>query len=98
MLFGMAAKERGRAQMVAGLANHRRIEIVRLLMRGPTLCVNEVASECGIDQSTAVEHLHRLHQAGLVTKKSKGRRVLLSPTARAKAFIKAIDSLWSISG
>lgn len=83
--------------MVAGLANHRRIEIVRRLMRSPTLCVNDVAVECHIDQSTAVEHLHRLHEAGLISKKSKGRRVLLSPTARAKAFIKAIDSLWNLA-
>ena len=93
----MAARERGRARMVAGLANHRRIEIVRLLMRGPALCVNDVAVECHIDQSTAVEHLHRLHEAGLISKKSKGRRVLLSPTKRARAFIKAIDSLWSLA-
>ena len=96
MLSLMAARERGKARMVAGLANHRRIEIVRLLMRGPSLCVNEVAAECGIDQSTAVEHLHRLHEAGLLAKKSQGRRVLLSPTKRAKAFVKAIDSLWNL--
>lgn len=83
--------------MVAGLANHRRIEIVRLLMRGPTLCVNDVAVECGIDQSTTVEHLHRLHEAGLIVKKSKGCRVLLSATKRARAFIKAIDFLWTLS-
>jgi predicted transcriptional regulator len=97
MFSCMAARERGRARMVAGLANHRRIEIVRLLMRGQALCVNDVAVECHIDQSTAVEHLHRLHEAGLISKKSKGRRVLLTPTKRAKAFIKAIDSLWSLA-
>jgi predicted transcriptional regulator len=93
----MGARERGRARMVAGLANHRRLEIIRLLMRGPSVCVNEVATACGIDQSTAVEHLHRLHEAGLITKKSQGRRVLLAPTKRAKAFIKAIDSAWSLT-
>ena len=83
--------------MVAGLANHRRIEIIRLLMRGPTLCVNDVAVECGIDQSTAVEHLHRLHEAGLIAKKSQGRRGLLTPTKRAKAVVRAIDTLWNLS-
>jgi predicted transcriptional regulator len=93
----MAARERGRARMVAGLANHRRIEIIRLLMRGPALCVNDVAVECGIDQSTAVEHLHRLQEAGLIAKKSKGRRVLLTPTKRAKAFVGAIDRLWNLT-
>jgi DNA-binding IclR family transcriptional regulator len=82
--------------MVAGLANHRRMEIIRLLIGNPALCVNEVAAACGIDQSTAVEHLHRLHEAGLVSKKSKGRRVLLSPTIRAKVFIEAIDAVWNL--
>ena len=93
----MLAMDRSRARMVAGLANHRRIEIVRLLIRTPSLCVNEVAAECRIDQSTAVEHLKRLQEAGLVLKKSKGRQVLISPTARAKAFIETIDALWKIS-
>ena len=82
--------------MVAGMANHRRMEIVRLLIEKPSQCVNEVAAECGIDQSTAVEHLHRLHEAGLVSKKSKGRRVLLSPTSRAKVFLEAIDAVWNL--
>jgi DNA-binding transcriptional ArsR family regulator len=82
--------------MVAGLANHRRIEIVRLLLQGTTLCVDEVAAACGIDQSTAVEHLRRLHESGLVKKKSKGRKVLLSPSKRARAFIRAIDMLWDL--
>ena len=82
--------------MVAGFANHRRIEIVRLLIRSPSLCVNEVASLCRIEQSTAVEHVKRLHEAGLVSKKSKGRKVLLSATDRAKAFVESIDTLWKI--
>ena len=55
--------DRGRARMVAGLANHRRIEIIRLLIRTPSLCVNEVAAVCDIDQSTAVEHVKRLHES-----------------------------------
>jgi len=93
----MSAMDRGRAKMVAGFSNHRRIEIVRLLIRSPSLCVNEVAAECHIEQSTAVEHVKRLHEAGLVSKKSKGRKVLLSPTSRAKAFVEFIDILWKIT-
>jgi predicted transcriptional regulator len=96
MLRFMASTDRGRAKMVAGFANHRRIEIVRLLIDKPSLCVNEVATECRIEQSTTVEHVKRLHEAGLLSKKSKGRRVLLSPTARAKAFVQFIDTLWKI--
>jgi DNA-binding MarR family transcriptional regulator len=94
METSMGAKDRGRAKMVAGLANHRRIEIVRLLRQQPSLCVEEVARHCRVDQSTAVEHVRRLHEAGLVKKKSKGRRVLLSTTKRATTLLRTVDLLW----
>ena len=90
----MGAKDRGRARMLAGMANHRRIEIVRLLVKMPLLCVEEVARHCRIDQSTAVEHVRRLHEAGLIKKKSKGRRVLLSITKRATTLLRTADLLW----
>lgn len=93
----MASRDRGRARMVAGLANHRRIEIVRLLLRRDALCVNDVASLCKISQPTAVEHVKRLHESGLVTKKSKGRRVLLSVTKRAAGMLRVVDAMWESS-
>ncbi len=37
--------------------------------------------------------MKRLHEAGLVSKKSKRRKVLLSPTDRAKAFVVTIGAL-----
>lgn len=80
--------------MVSGLANHRRIEIVRLLQRHSSLCVDEVARLCKISQPTAVEHVQRLHQSGMIEKKSKGRRVLLSLTKRAGVFLRTVDQLW----
>jgi len=80
--------------MVSGLANHRRIEIVRLLQRHTSLCVDEVAALCKISQPTAVEHIRRLHESGMVAKKSKGRRVLLSPTKRASTLLRTVDLLW----
>jgi predicted transcriptional regulator len=83
--------------MVAGLANHRRIEIVRLLQRHDALCVNEVAALCKVSQTTAVEHVRRLHESGLVTKKSKGRRVLLSITKRAAGMLRVVDAMWEAS-
>ena len=83
--------------MVSGLANHRRIEIVRLLLRHTSLCVNEVAGLCKISQPTAVEHVQRLHASGMITKKSKGRRVLLLPTKRAATLLRTVDLLWDFS-
>jgi len=82
--------------MVSGLANHRRIEIVRLLQRHTSLCVDEVAMLCKVSQPTAVEHVRRLHESGLIQKKSKGRRVMLSLTKRAGALLRTVDLLWEV--
>ena len=47
-----------------------------------------------VDISTASEHVRRLHEAAMVKKKSKGRRVLLSVTKRAGTLLRTIDLLW----
>jgi predicted transcriptional regulator len=90
----MANSDRGRAKLAGGLANHRRIEIIRLLQERGHLCVNEVALECGIDVATASEHAKRLHEAGLIKKRAEGRKVHLHPTRRAATLLGTIDLLW----
>lgn len=90
----MANADRGRARIAGGFANHRRIEIIRLLQTRGNLCVNEVASECGIDVATASEHAKRLHEAGLIKKRAEGRKVQLFPTRRAATLLGTIDLLW----
>ena len=90
----MANTDRGRALIAGGLANHRRIEIIRMLQSRGTLCVNEVAAECGIDVATASEHATRLHEAGLIKKRADGRKVQLYPTRRAATLLGTIDLLW----
>lgn len=90
----MANNDRGRAKIAGGLANHRRIEIIRLLQTRGNLCVNEVAIECGIDVATASEHAKKLHEAGLIKKRAEGRKVQLFPTRRASTLLGTIDLLW----
>jgi DNA-binding transcriptional ArsR family regulator len=80
--------------MTASLGNHRRIEIIRLLRKQPLQCVDEIAAACKIDKSTASEHLRRLHEGGMIGKKYRGRRVLLSVTKRATTMLRTIDLLW----
>lgn len=80
--------------MTAALGNHRRIEIIRLLRKGQAMCVEEVAAACKVDISTASEHIRRLHESGMLKKRSKGRRVLLSATSRAASLLRTIDLLW----
>jgi len=90
----MANNDRGRAKLAGGLANHRRIEIIRILQTKGNLCVEEVAAECGVQVSTASEHARRLHEAGLIKKKAEGRKVRLYPTRRAASLLGTIDLLW----
>lgn len=91
----MATSDRGRARMTASMGNHRRIEIIRLLRKQPLQCVDQIAAACKIDKSTASEHLRRLEEGGMIAKKQKGRRVLLTPTKRATSMLRTIDLLWS---
>ena len=93
----MSAYDRGRARMTASIGNHRRIEIIRLLREQPLQCVDEIAAACKIDKSTASEHLRRLQEGGMIAKKYKGRRVLLTATKRATAMLRTIDLLWDTS-
>ena len=81
--------------MTASMGNHRRIEIIPLLRKQPLQCVDEVAAACKIDKSTASEHLRRLQEGGMIAKKYKGRRVLLTATKRASAMLRTIDLLWN---
>jgi len=90
----MANTDRGRAKLAGALANHRRIEIIRLLQAKGSLCVEEVAADCGVQISTASEHARRLHESGLIKKRAEGRRVRLFPTRRAATLLGTIDLLW----
>jgi DNA-binding MarR family transcriptional regulator len=90
----MANSDRGRARMAAALGNHRRIEIIRLLRQKPDLPLEDIAHFCKVQTSTACEHVRRLHEAGMVKKKSKGRRVLHSATKRGSGLLRSMDLLW----
>lgn len=83
--------------MTASMGNHRRIEIIRLLRKQPLQCVDQIAEACKIDKSTASEHLRRLEEGGMISKKHKGRRVLLTATKRATSMLRTIDVLWGAS-
>ncbi|MEX1045187.1 MAG: winged helix-turn-helix domain-containing protein [Chthoniobacterales bacterium] len=90
----MGNTDRGRSLIASGLANHRRIEIIRLLQTRGSLSVSEVATECRIDVATASQHAKRLHEAGLIKKRAEGRKVQLFPTRRASTLLGTIDLLW----
>ena len=75
-----------------GVANHRRIEILRLVAETEGITVDGICRRLNCNFKTISEHTLRLVQAGLVNKRYRGRRVehFLSPYGRK--FLKFIDS------
>jgi len=68
-------------RIVKGFANHRRIQIMKLVNDQPELSVMDIAAKLKINIKTASEHIRRLAISGLVLKRSRGINVLhkLSP-------------------
>ena len=62
-------------RVVKGFANHRRIQIMSLLETEPELSLSGISRRLKIDIRTASAHVIRLTTAGLVLKRSEGRRV-----------------------
>lgn len=69
-------------RIAKGFANHRRIQMLRLLEATPNLSLNEVARRLRINLKTASEHMRRLAIAGLIFKTKKSRMVLHSVSPR----------------
>jgi DNA-binding transcriptional ArsR family regulator len=67
-----------------GVANHRRLEILKVVAQNQGISVEEIAEELKTNFKTISGHTHNLTQAGLINKKYQGRRVLhyLSPYGR----------------
>jgi DNA-binding transcriptional ArsR family regulator len=90
----MAKSYRHSERIVRGYSNHRRIQMLHLLESESELDVKDLAQRCAISIKTASEHTRRLAIAGLVLKRSKGRRVLhaLSPRGkRVLSFLKVLE-------
>ena len=64
-----------------GMANHRRIEILRLIAREKGISLEGIAGSLQCNIKTISEHTKKMVQAGLVNKTYRGQRVMhfLSP-------------------
>jgi DNA-binding transcriptional ArsR family regulator len=88
------SSERRLERVVKGFANHRRIQILRLLEKRPELSLLEVCKHFGITVKTGSEHVRKLALAGLVLKRNQGRwvRHRLSPLGTdILAFLRTLD-------
>jgi len=75
-----------------GVANHRRIEILRLVSNTEGITVDGICQQLNGNFKTISEHIRRLVQAGLVNKKYQGRQVEHYLSPYGKKFLKFIDS------
>lgn len=58
-----------------GAANHRRISILLLVLKGPGISLAEISERLNCNLKTISEHTRRLVQAGLLNKNYKGAMV-----------------------
>ena len=70
--------------IIKGVANHRRLQILELLLEEPGLSVLDIAEELNADFRTISQLTRRLARAGLVTKEYEGRVVHHVVTSRGK--------------
>ena len=80
-------------KIVKGVANHRRIDVMRLLRASPGLSVEEIAQQLRVEYKTLATHLFKLSSSGLVTKQNYGRRVEHTLTDRGTSMLKYLNGI-----
>lgn len=75
-------------KLVKGFSNHRRIQIMELLMESSDLSLIDIAERLKINIKTASEHVRRLSISGIVLKKNRGVSVLHKLSPRGKTIVK----------
>lgn len=70
-----------------GAANHRRIDILRLLAKSSGLTLDAIADKLNCNFKTISSHTSKLVQAGLLNKNYRGRAVEHSLSPYGKKFI-----------
>ena len=70
-----------------GAANHRRIEILKVIDKNSGMTLEEIAETLDCNIKTTSEHTRRLVQAGLLNKKYRGREVEHTLSPYGKKFI-----------
>ena len=85
--------ERKLERIVKGFANHRRIQMMRLLEQRPELTLLDICNALRIGLQAGSEHLRKLALAGLVAKRYQGRWVRHRLTPRAEVVLSFLNTL-----
>ena len=79
-------------QHLKGMANHYRIEILLLVAEREGISLEDIVETLGANEKTLGEHTRRLHQAGLISKKYRGKFVEHALSPYGKTFVQFLKS------
>ncbi len=74
-------------RQIKGFANHRRLQILELLINDPELSVEEISEKLHIGYMNTSDHIRKLAIAGLVLKRAEGNSVRHKATDLAKSIL-----------
>ena len=92
-------KEKTAKQMerhLKGVANHRRIAILLLIAARSGLTLEDIAATLNANEKTIGEHTRRLHLAGLIDKRYRGKFVEHTLSPYGKLFVRFLKSFQQI--
>jgi DNA-binding MarR family transcriptional regulator len=88
----MSNRFRKLEKAMKGVASHRRIQMLTLIDAAEGVDVSGLSDKTGQSMRSTSEHLKRLEAAGLVSKKSEGRRVTVTVTPGGSAVLAFLGS------
>ena len=80
-------------RIVKGVANHRRIEILKILVKKPEMSVAEVADKLKLNFKTTSEHIRKMAISGLLMKRSDSKSIRHKLTKRGELILKFLRIL-----
>lgn len=75
-----------------GMANHYRVEILLLVAERKGITLEEIVGTLKANEKTIGEHTRRLHHAGLLNKKYRGKFVEHTLSPYGKTFVSFLKS------
>jgi len=79
-----------------GMANHYRIEILLVVAESEDITLEDIVKTLEANEKTLGEHTRRLHQAGLINKKYRGKFVEHTLSPYGKTFVRFLKSFQRI--
>jgi len=77
-------------RIIKGIANHRRLQVLKLLDKEPKLSVREISEELKSEFKNISAHISKMAIAGLVMKRNEGSIIRHKLTNRGKKILKFV--------